>query len=440
MKKAGVDTLTNEYIATHAGSLLLHERAEKLFPANGATHVIRILQPFGPYITHAKGAQMWDVDGNKYIDFIMGHGALLLGHCHHDVVRAVSEQMTKGVHYGENHELEIEWAELIKGIMPSMERIEFFACGQEANMMAIRIARIFTGRRKILRFVENFHGWFDEVSPVETPGIVAGEVKVIPLNDLNIVEKELTTREYAILMIEGGGAHMGGQIPWDINFVRALPALAKRNGTVCLLDEVVTGFRDAPGGYQSIVGLRPDLTSLGKAVGGGLGAGALIGRADILDILKPKVAPQPSIRHTGTWNGNPLTAAAGIAACKLYQDGKPQKQANEVGAYFAQKANEAVKERGLPVHFYGRSIIHTYIGPIDYASGDTLPPTKDEGKILAGLPAKQRLCLHLLQHGVATMAGRFFTMSAAHTKEDINQTVKALGDSLDAMVAEGSLK
>ncbi|MBA7671169.1 Glutamate-1-semialdehyde 2,1-aminomutase [subsurface metagenome] len=120
------------------------------------------------------------------------------------------------------------------------------------------------------------------------------------------------------LFIEGGGASMGGQVPWDADFVRALPALTQKYGTICLIDEVVTGFRDAPGGWQSTIGVTPDLTSLGKAIGGGLGVGALGGRADIMDMLKPKASPQRSVMHAGTWNANPLTAAAGVAACKLY--------------------------------------------------------------------------------------------------------------------------
>ncbi len=428
-----VDKLVEEYIRTHPGSQKLHERAVKAFAADGATHASRILDPFRPYITYAKGSRKWDVDGNEYIDYVMGHGTLILGHCHPDVVRAVQEQVAKGTHYGENHELEVEWAELIKSMMPAMKRIEFFSCGQEANMMAIRLARAFTGRRKILRFVENFHGWGDELV-IPLLGAVADEVKVIPGHDLNRVEEELTKKEYAILILEGGGAHMGGQIPWDADFVRALPSLAQKYGTVVLIDEVVTGFRDSPGGWQATIGVTPDLTSLGKCVGGGLGIGALGGRADIMDMLKPKAPPQRFIYHTGTWNANPLTAAAGVAACKLYMGGEVQKRANQLGAYLRKRGNQALKERGINACLYGRSIVHIYLGPFDYEpSDDTLPPTKDVGKLTARSPAKQRLCLHLLQRGVATMGGRMFILSAAHTEEDIDQTVKALCDSFDAM-------
>jgi len=434
-----VESIVEEYERAHPGSQRLHERAVKAFAANGASHFIRILDPFRPYITHAKGSRKWDVDGNEYIDYVMGHGAMILGHSHPVVVQAVQEQMTKGVHYGENHEPEVEWAELMQGMMPSLERVEFFPCGQEANMMAVRLARVFTGRRKILRFAENFHGWADELV-LPTLGVVADAVKVIPGNDLDIVEKELATKEYAIVLVEGGGAHMGGQIPWDTDFVRAIPGLAHKYGTVLVIDEVVTGFRDAPGGWQSTIGITPDLTTLGKTIGGGLGAGAIGGRADIMDILKPKVPPQQWLIHTGTWNANPLTSAAGVAACKLYRDGEVQKRANQLGAYLRKKGNETLKERGINGRLYGRSIVHLYLGPIDYEpSDDTLPPTKDVGKLMGGGPTKTRLGLHLLHRGVATMVARLFIFSSAHTEEDVDQTVQALGDSCDAMIAEGTL-
>ena len=432
--------IVQEYIRAHPGSQKLHQEAEKIFAANGATHMTRVLDPFRPYITHAKGSRKWDVDGNEYIDYVMGHGTLILGHCHPAVVQAVQEQVAKGVHYGENHELEIEWAKLIQSMMPAIKRIEFFPCGQEANMMAIRLSRMFTGRRKVLRFVENFHGWADEVIAPGAPGIVADAVTVIPGHDLDRLEKELATKEYAILFTEGGGAHMAGQIPWDADFIRAIPGLTQKYGTVFLIDEVVTGFRDAKGGWQSTIGVTPDLTTLGKTVGGGLSVGAVGGRADIMDMLKPKSPPQPSLGHSGTWNANPLTAAAGIAACQLYLDGEPQKKANQMGAYLREKGNQALRKQGISGRLYGRTIVHLHLGPIDYEpSDDTLPPTKDVQKLLAEGATKEKLCLHLLHRGVATMGGRFFVMSAVHTEEDIDQTVEALVSSLDALLADGEL-
>jgi glutamate-1-semialdehyde 2,1-aminomutase len=431
-----------QYLKTHPGSQKSHERARKLFAADGATHVNRVYEPFRPYIVCAKGSRKWDVDGNEYIDYVMGHGSLILGHSHPAVVEAVQEQMAKGVHYSENHELEIHWAELIKRMMPGMERIEFFSCGQEANLMAIRLARVFTGKKKILRFAENFHGWANELDAIGSPGTIAPEVKVIPGHDLNLLEKELGTNQYALLMTEGGGAHMGGQIPWEASFIRTLPSLTRKHSTIWLIDEVVTGFRDAPGGWQSVVGVTPDLTSLGKTVGGGLGVGILGGRADIMDLLNPKKTPaERLINHSGTWNANPLTASAGIAACKRYLDGTVHQKVNQLGAYVINKGNQAIKERKLSCRFYGRSITHLYIGPIDFEPSDTnFPPTKDVKKILAGNEIKLRLSLLMMQRGIATPRMRFFIMSSAHTEEDIDWTIQALGESLDAMIAEGSIK
>lgn len=439
------DNLTEEYKKTHPGSQKLHERAVGLFAADGATHMGRICDPFRPYITHAKGSRKWDVDGNEYIDYVMGHGALILGHCHPAIVKAVQEQMERGVHYGENHELEVEWAELIKSLIPSAERVEFFASGQEANMMAIRLARVFTGRRKILRFEGHFHGWADELVRPDSAGVVADAVRCIPQNDLDRVEKELATREYAVLMTEAGGASMGGMVPIDHDFVRELGYLTRKYGTVWVLDEVVTGFRDSPGGWQEMVGIRPDLTTLGKCVGGGLPVGALVGRADIMEALNPRTPAERRVLHSGTWNANPLLCAAGIAACKLYQTGEPQRKTAEIAAYFREKGNKALNERGLNARLYSRSIVHLYLGPIDYEpADDTMPPTKDMQRIFRQGswldPVRARLNLHLLQRGIATMAGRLFVLSMAHTKEDVDRTIEALVDSLEAMIAEGTLR
>ena len=432
--------IVEEYVKACPGSKKLHERAEKIFAANGATHLSRLMDPFRPYITHAKGSHKWDVDGNEYIDYVTGHGALILGHAHPAIVKAVQEQVAKGTHYGENHELEIQWAELIQKMVPSQQRVEFFSCGQEANMMAIRVARAYTGRKRVLRFFENFHGWSDELV-IPTFGVCNDYVKVIPMNDLSIVEKELATKEYAIMFVEGGGAHMGGQIPWETDFVRALPDMAKKYGTVLLVDEVVTGFRDAVGGWEELVGITPDLSSWGKVIAGGLGCGALGGKAEIMDMLKPKPAPQKYLTHTGTWNANPLTSAAGVAACKLFHDGNVQKKANELGAYLRKKGNEVFKRLGVNGRLYGRSIVHVYFGSIDFEpSNDELPPTKDPNKLMGGNVEKNRLHIHLMHRGIATMSARLFIFSCVHTEKDVDQTVKALSDSFEAMLAEGTLK
>jgi glutamate-1-semialdehyde 2,1-aminomutase len=360
------------------------------------------------------------------------------------VVKAVQEQMAKGVHYGENHELEVEWAELVKSMMPSAERVEFFPCGNEANMMALRLGRIFTGRKKILRFEHHFHGWADPFVPTGAPGVVPdNNIMVIPSNDLNKVEEELSKKEYAVLITEAGGAFVGGKAPLDTEFARYLPELCHKYGTIWVLDEVVTGFRDSPGGWQAIIGVKPDLTTLGKCLGGGLNVGAIVGRADIMDAFNPKAPPERRIPHSGTWNANPLTASAGIAACKLYKTGEVQRKAAEAAAWLREEGNKALKERDISGRFYGRSIVHLYLGQIDCEPSDeTMPPTKDINKLMNSklLPTLNRLCVDLMQRGVANLFGGFFVLSAAHTIEDINQTIKAFVDSLDSMVTEGLLE
>ena len=438
------DILASEYARTHPQSTELHNRALHSFPAAGATHMARVLDPFRPFVTHAVGSRKWDVDGNEYVDYTTGHGALILGHSHPSVVSAVQEQMAKGVHYGESHEFEVQWAELIRKMMPVAERIEFCACGQEANMMAVRLARLHTGRRKVLRFRENYHGWADELVAYGSPGAVADEVTVIPFNDLEAVEAALATREYAILFSEGGGAHMGGQVPINLDFLKALPALAREHGTLFCVDEVVTGFRDSTGGWQELVGVTPDLSTIGKCAGGGLPVGAVLGSRDILAPLEPATPTNKRVIHAGTWNANPLVAAAGVASCSLYLDGTPQAKAKESARRFRDEGNHVLRKLGISGRFYSRSIVHFYLGQLEFepADLDWSAPTTDMTRILnpAVLPIRSRLCLHLLQRGIATFDGGIYIFSAAHTDEDVRETIAALDDSLQAMIGEGSLQ
>ena len=436
------EQLIGKYVAAHPTSNALHKKATERFAASGATHTGRVLDPFRPYVTHASGSRKWDVDGHEYIDFVMGHGALILGHSHPKVVEAVQAQMARGVHFGENHELEVKWADLIQQMMPVAERVEFCASGQEANMMAFRLARLATGRRKILRFAENFHGWGDEVTLFKD-GVVNPEVTVVPMNDMEALEKALATKEYALVHAEGGGAHMAGQIPWDRDFIRAMPEVTEKYGTLFSIDEVVTGFRDARGGWQELVGAKPHLATLGKCVGGGLAVGVTIGRADLFEGLQPGGTTGGQMRHSGTWNANPLTASAGVAACNLYTDGAPQDKALEMGSLLREAGNKVFKDKGIDGFLYGRTVIHTYFGPVEFQPDNEYSPPTTSVKNIVGddriAAVKNLLGLHLLQRGVATMGGKTFIMSAAHSKEDIDKTVGAFTESLDDMISAGEL-
>lgn len=435
-----MDTLIEEYKRTHPKSQRIHCQAAEHFSGNGATHVMRVFNPFRPYITHARGCRKWDVDGHEYIDCIMGHGALILGHRHPIVVKAVQAQMEAGLHFGENHELEVELARLIKSLIPSAEKVEFCSCGQEANLLAIRLSRLFTGRRKILRFVDHYHGWADELAPCGSPGIKTPEVTLIPSNDLNKLEKELRTGDYAALIMEGGGGILGVQTPLDLDFVRSVEVLTRKHGTIWILDEVVTGFRTAPGGWQSHIGIKPDLTTLGKCLAGGLPVGAVIGRADLMDFLGLQTPPEKRMEHGGTWNALPLVCAAGVAACKLYQTGEPQRKANEAAATFTDGAQRALSERRLNGRVYGGSIVKLDLTAHDSKEAGAGRDIKSDITDLFNsqvTSVKGRLCLHLLQRGIATLEGSFFIFSAVHSDEDIGLILKALSNSLDAMVDEG---
>ena len=437
------DPLMTDYLAARPGSAAMHLRAREHFAADGATHVARVMEPFRPYITHAKGSRKWDVDGHEYIDYITGHGALILGHSPSAVVEAVQQQAARGFLYGEHHELEVRWAELISRMMPIAERVEFCAAGQEANMMAIRLARVFTGRRKVLRFAENYHGWADELIYEGAPGCLADDVTVVQFNHRKALEIALASREYALVISEGGGGHMAGQVPIDLELQRDLPDIAHKYGTLYCLDEVVTGFRDAPGGWQELVGVRPDLSTIGKCAGGGLHVGAVVGRADVFEALDPSADPESRVTHAGTWNANPLAAAAGVAACSQYLDGEPQRIARQMARQFREGGNEILRRHHVSARLYSRSIVHLYLGPIerDDADGDFEAPSRDLRRIMSPqyLPVRERFGLHLLQRGVAAFHGSMYVFSAAHTAADVQQTLEAFEDSVKAMLAEGTV-
>lgn len=434
-----LDQLVRDYIAARPRSAELNRTARGYFAARGATHFARARSPFRPYITYASGARKWDVDGHEYVDYVMGHGALLLGHGHPAIIRAVQEQAERGLHYGDNHELEIEWAALIRRMMPAAERIEFCASGQEANALGFRLGRAVTGRRKVLRLRANYSGWLEELAGADQPGVVADAVDFAAPNDLAELEQRLSSREYAVVLIEGGGGFLAGRVPSPISYYQALPELARRYGTVLLLDEVVTGFREAPGGWQSIAGVTPDLTATGKAASGGLPSGILLGRAELFAPLDPDHSAKV-IAHGGTWNAVPLTAAAGIAACTLYLDGAPQRAALDAAARIKAGCNEALIRRGVSGRLYGRSVLHFYFGPVDTPT-DAEGPCADPLRVL--VPANSAMCgrleLHLLHRGVSTIRGEAMMLSSAHTHEDIDRTVAAFDQSIAAMLDEGTL-
>ncbi|MEA2670933.1 MAG: glutamate-semialdehyde -aminomutase [Chloroflexota bacterium] len=303
----------------------LNARAARVL-AGGATHVVRSYRP-AIHVERARGARKWLVDGRELVDYTMGHGALLLGHAHPAVVEAVERQLRRGTHFGAGSRLEVEWAERIVDGVPSVERVRFTSSGTEATMLAVRLARAATGRDRVVKVAEHFHGWSDPLVvglgpdgatalPPGVPRAVGDTVRVLPSLEPAAVAAALAGGDVAALILEASGARFGW-IPLPPEQVVEAARLCRESGTLLVVDEVVTGFRLGRDGMQGRLGVRPDLSAFAKVIGGGLPGGAVGGRAEVMDLLAVPAGQAGGARfvsHPGTFNANPLSAAAGIAA------------------------------------------------------------------------------------------------------------------------------
>jgi len=442
-------TLIDRFCAEFARSKERFERARVVFP-DGVTHDSRRLEPFPIYFERAAGSKKWDVDGHELVDFWSGHGALLLGHSPPEIVEAVREQAGKGTHFGGCHDLEIEWGKWVKRLVPSAERVRFTSSGTEATLMALRLARLFTGRPKVLKFVGHFHGWHDFVMPgayppyesVSVPGLpmeVADQTVVIPPNNLQMLEEALASDlQIGAVILEPTGGHWG-ELPIRGEFLGAVRQLTEHHGQLLIFDEVITGFRVHPGGAQAHYGIKPDLTTLAKILAGGLPGGAVAGRAEVLAGLEIRPG-KPKMRHPGTYNANPLSAAAGVAALKLVATDEPCRKANAIGSLLKQKLNALFDQRFPDWVAYGDfSLIHImpgYKGPRP-DSADFIPYRGDLAR-LAGPKDPTFLAAWrqgLLLNGVDLFGLGAFTTSA-HTKADVELTLNAVANTIDALRAE----
>jgi glutamate-1-semialdehyde 2,1-aminomutase len=437
--------LRERYEAEFPVSRRLFAEARSVFP-QGVTHDLRYLEPFPIYVERAAGSHKWDVDGHELLDYWSGHGALLLGHCHPDVVAAVQRQAGLATHPGACHELEIEWGRWVQKLVPSAERVRFVSSGTEATLMALRLARIYTGRPKVLKFAGHFHGWNDFVIPGadppfdgDVPGIpaeVAASTVIVPPNDPAAVEHALKTDPaIGCVILEPTGGHFGA-VPVRGAFLKELRELTTRHDRLLIFDEVITGFRMHPGGAQGHYGVTPDLTTLAKILAGGLPGGCVAGRADILAGLEFRPG-KPKMKHPGTFNANPLSAAAGVATLRRVAGGEPCRRANEIGRLLRRKLNELFAERGDDWVAYGEfsaiKLLPGYQGPRP-ESDDFIP----YGGVLEKLngPKDTRL-IHvfrqgMLLHGVDLMGLGGMT-TAAHTEADVDRTVAAVAGTLDLL-------
>lgn len=443
-----MEQIVRRYRERTPGSHKLSSAARDLFPS-GVTHDSRYLEPYGLYVSNAKGAHKWDVDGNRYVDYFGGHGSLMLGHAHPQVTEAVTAALARGTHFGTNTAAEIDWARQIQHLVPSAQRVRFTSSGTEATMLALRLARAFTGRDKILRFRGYFHGWHDHMafgyanhfdgSPsLGVPQGVADNVVVGDAGDTDatVALFEEVGNQLAAVILEPTGPNFGIW-PLDPDYVKNLVEIAGGHGTLVIFDEVITGFRVAPGGYQSVLGVSPDLTCFAKAMAGGLPGAAVCGRKDILDMLDFTASSESGrekVSHQGTFNANPISAAAGTAALKIIADTRACETATGLAQQLREEVNALLEERGLSWALYGTfSGFHLFTNPKQRmfkptrfsASDVPLSELQQQDKSLL-----QEIRLAMLVNGVDLNVRAGGLLSASHTSADIAETVRAFDESL----------
>jgi glutamate-1-semialdehyde 2,1-aminomutase len=432
------------YRAMHPKSGALYERARNVI-SGGITHDGRHLNPYPVYIDRALGSRKWDVDGNEYVDYWMGHGALILGHCHPAVVTAIQKQASRGTHLGASHELEVRWAELVSKLIPSAEMVRFTMSGTEATHLAMRIARAYTNRPRILKFQGHFHGWHDGVAlavdpPYDVPwsaGVPAStldQILLCPPNDIKAVETVLHRGDVAAVILEpaGGGS---STIPTIPGYLQELRSLTERMGVVLIFDEVISGFRYSPGGAQAYFGVTPDMTTLAKIVAGGLPGGAVVGKKPLMSMMARRGDPvwdrSQRVAQNGTFNSNPLCAAAAIATLELVSDGSLHARANKVGDELRASLSDVMKRVGVPGTTFGDvSIFHVSFEGKPGLAGFDRPRRGD---------LYQLLRCALLNHGLDCSSYHGW-ISAVHSDEDIDRTVQGYEAAFKDMAADGAFK
>jgi glutamate-1-semialdehyde 2,1-aminomutase len=429
----------------------LWERARKSL-AGGVSHDGRYLPPHPSYFARAKGSRKWDVEGREYIDYAMGSGAMMLGHSHPDVVDAVKQQMELGTFFATVHPLEIAWAELIQELIPSAERVRFTASGTEATLLAIRTARAYSGKTKLLRFEGHFHGWHDGVllgmkAPFDTwpslgiPDELRSTVAVAPQDAERVEEMLKSDSGIGTIICEVSGANWGS-VPIEDQLLRDLRTLADRYGCVLIFDEVITGFRWSPGGKQKVLGVTPDLTTMAKIVAGGMPGGAIAGKADIMRLLDPAVEHggyKPAVMHKGTYNASPIVCAAAVAALKVIRTGEPHRQADSVARQLRAGLQQMIDDMGVDALVYGESsTFHLY-----FAKGA-------RRCALASIsPAAIRSSLNrdsldiyvngLRKRGVDNMSFTGGMTSLAHRDEDVQPTIEAFRGAVQDLLDAGRI-
>jgi glutamate-1-semialdehyde 2,1-aminomutase len=419
-------------------SAALFRRACEVTPG-GVNSPVRAFRSVGGepfFVERAAGARLWDVDGNEYLDYVLSWGPLILGHAHPAVVRAVAEAAARGTSYGAPTAAEVELAEAVRGFFPSMERLRFVSSGTEATMSALRLARGFTGRDLLLKFEGCYHGHGDSflvkagsgvatLGLPDSPGVPAELSRLtltVPFNDLEAVEAAFRTHagRIACVMVEPvvGNA---GFIPPGEGFLAGLRRITGEDGALLVFDEVMTGFRVAPGGAQERFGVRPDLTTLGKVIGGGLPVGAYGGRAEVME----RIAPTGPVYQAGTLSGNPLAMAAGLAQLRILRDEDPYPALERRTRRLVEGLLANAAELGVPA--CGGSLGSMW--GVFLAQG---PVRSFEDAKRSDVAAFRRWFHALLRRGVFFAPSAFEAgfLSTAHSDQDVEETISRARDAL----------
>lgn len=419
-------------------SAALFAQAKQLMPG-GVNSPARAFGAVGGdpvFIDRAKGAYLYDVDGNRYIDYVGSWGPMILGHAHPEVVAAIEAAARRGSSFGAPTEAESQLAELIIEAVPSIAKVRLVNSGTEAAMSAIRLARAYTGRELIVKFAGNYHGHVDSLLVAagssaatlgvpSSPGVTQGTAKdtlVLRYNDPAALEAAFAEygERIAAVIAEPIVGNMGC-VPASPQFRHALRHLTERYGALLVLDEVMTGFRVAYGGAQSLFGIEPDLTILGKIIGGGLPVGAYGGRAEIMD----HVLPAGKVFQAGTLSGNPLATAAGIATLRILRDTNPYERLEQLSARLAAGLLQAAEEAAVACTLSRAGSMMTLF----FTSG---PVTDWDTASRCNTRQFADYFHAMLNRGVYMPCSQFeaFFLSIAHSEDDIEQTVRAAGESL----------
>ena len=426
-------------MANNTKSKELHARAVRVIPGgvNSPVRAFKSVACEPPYIVRGKGSRIWDADGNEYIDYVGSWGPLILGHAHPEVVEAAEKANRNGASFGACTPIEAELAEAVIEAFPSIARVRFVSSGTEATMSAIRLARAFTGRKYIIKFEGCYHGHADSLlvkagSGVATLGIpgsagvleeLAQFTLALPFNNCQAIEETFQKfkDQIACLIVEPVVGNMGCVPPAD-GYLQFLRDITSQNGTLLIFDEVMTGFRVAFGGAQQLYRIRPDLTTLGKIIGGGLPVGAYGGRSEIMEMI----APLGPVYQAGTLSGNPLAMAAGLATVHhLKQHPEIYQQLEQRTSSLVNGVVNAARKKGVSLSANRVGSMFTWFFQAgEVRDWDTAAKSDAQafGKFYRGM----------LERGVYLPPSQYEAafMSAAHSEDDVRQTIEAAEKSL----------